>query len=291
MSEQIHETTVVANPELLSIDISDQYFLPEVNHMIVDKSYYPMINLPFPPIIKPMDLIVNKKSPQDSPNGKQIRAPNAFIIYRKAFVKAARDQGYILPMTVISSMASASWDQETITVKEEYKRIAKDAHKLIKEMFPKKSNQRKRKEKWNIVSFHDKDNKIIKNSDSNKTNSSENNSSKIISAQEPTTITSSSSSPNLSEFDDIDESQISNNYLMEELNTNIPNSFQEYLNSNFNFYLPEDQIEDYALEELELFGTTSTDDLKVNPQSSLNVTLSEVMKIIDSNNFDLKLES
>src|SRR4051794_8041599 len=96
ISEQMPETIVIANSELLSIDIN-QY--PDISHMIDNN--YPMIDidLPFPPVIEPKDLIVNKKSPQDNPNGKQSRAPNAFIIYRKAFVKAARDQGYILPMT------------------------------------------------------------------------------------------------------------------------------------------------------------------------------------------------
>src|ERR1051325_11564211 len=171
IGEQIQGTTNFANPELLSIDISE---LSELNRKYTDDHMIDnniVICLPFPPIIESKDLIVNKKSPQENPNGKQSRAPNAFIIYRKAFVKAARDQGYILPMTVISSMASASWEKESSLVKEEYKRIAKDAHKLVKEMFPRKPNQRKRKEKWNLVSFQDK------SSDSNnKSKSSENNS-------------------------------------------------------------------------------------------------------------------
>src|ERR1043165_572532 len=161
ISEQIHGANIAAN---LSIDISElNHQYPEINHMIDNN--YPIIELPFPPVIEPKDLIVNKKPPQDNPNGKQSRAPNAFIIYRKAFVKAARDQGYILPMTVISTMASASWEKESSLVKEEYKKLAKDTHKLIKEMFPKKPNQRKRKEKWNLVSFQNKS----LNDDNNKT--------------------------------------------------------------------------------------------------------------------------
>jgi hypothetical protein len=316
MSEQYQETIAISNPESLSININElnqQYLTSSVNHMIVSETYHPMISLPFPPTIEPKDLIVNKKSPQ--PNGKQSRAPNAFIIYRKAFVKAAREQGYILPMTAISSMASAAWEQENETVKEAYKRIAKDAHKLVKEMFPKKTNQRKRKEKWNLVSFHDKSSNNVNNN----INSPESKTYEIISTQEsqestaiaPPISTSLTSSPNLSEFDsniseksfilqqqqsidnNIDGVQISNDYLVDSY---LPNSFQEYLNSNFyfpkeeyqngnNFFLTNwlNQSNNYTLEpldvsnELGLFDTTSMDDLKNISQSSLNMTLSEAM--------------
>jgi len=328
MSEQFQETIAISSSNPLSINLNElnqQYLASSANHMI-NEMYHPMISLPFPPTIEPKDLIVNKKSPQ--PNGKQSRAPNAFIIYRKAFVKAAREQGYILPMTAISSMASAAWEQENETVKEEYKRIAKDAHKLVKEMFPKKTNQRKRKEKWNLVSFHDK-------SSNNNINTPENKTYEIISTQEPQESTatmvppitaSPSSSPNLSESDSntsersfvlqpqqsIDNNfnavQISNDYLID--STYLPiNSFQEYLHSNL--YLPKEDYqngnnflltnwlnqsenyENYTLEpldvsnELELFDTTSMDGLKNNSQSSLNMTLSEAMGIINSEGFGL----
>lgn len=322
MSEQFQETIAISSPDSLSIDINEltqQYLTSSANHMIGNE-----ICLPFPPTIEPKDLIVNKKFPQ--PNGKQSRAPNAFIIYRKAFVKAAREQGYILPMTAISSMASARWERENEMVKEEYKKIAKDAHKLVKEMFPKKTNQRKRKEKWNLVSFHDKSSNNVNN-----INSPENKPYEIISAQEShestativppiSTPISSSSSPNLSESDsntseksfvfqpqqftdnNIDGVQITDNYLIDSYLPIPFNSFQEYLNSNF--YLPKEdyqngnnflltnwlnQSENYTLEpnELELFDTTTMDDLKNNSHSSLNMTLSEAMGIINSEGFSL----
>ncbi|GBC01541.1 hypothetical protein RclHR1_04220009 [Rhizophagus clarus] len=319
MSEQFQETIAVSSPESFSININElnqQYLTSQPDHMIV----HPMISLPFPPTIEPKDLIVNKKFPQ--PNGKQSRAPNAFIIYRKAFVKAAREQGYILPMTAISSMASAAWEQENATVKEEYKRIAKDAHKLVKEMFPKKTNQRKRKEKWNLVSFHDKSSNNV-----NSISSPENNSYEIVSAQEsqesaPLISTSPSSSPNLSESDsniseksfvlqqqsldnNFDGVQISNNYLVDSYLPDAFNSFQEYLNSNLYFskedyqsgnnFLTEwlNHSENYTFEpldapnEFELFDTTSMDDLKNHSQSSLNMTLSEAMGIVNSEGFVL----
>src|SRR6266542_102997 len=128
MTELIQGT----NSKLLSIDIGG--LQQPVTHSIIDKANYPIINLPFPPVIEPKDLIIKKKFLQDNPDSKPTRAPNAFIIYRKVFVKSARDQGYILPMTLISPMASASWDQESVEVKEEYKKIAKETHRLVKEM-------------------------------------------------------------------------------------------------------------------------------------------------------------
>ncbi|CAI2168183.1 17956_t:CDS:1 [Funneliformis geosporum] len=105
----------------------------------------PFIKPPFPPSIEPRDLL--KK-------GILCKAPNAFIIYRKVFITTARSDGYNLPMTVISSMASQSWEQEPDDVKAEYKRIAKETFNLRNDMLPKSVRRRKR-EKWNIVSFED----------------------------------------------------------------------------------------------------------------------------------------
>ncbi|CAG8575221.1 11653_t:CDS:1, partial [Acaulospora colombiana] len=113
---------------------------------------YPQIKPKFPPQLNPRDLIVTKKSQDESLPPIISRVPNAFIIYRKQFVKSAREQGYFLPMTVISSMASASWENEEEEVKLEYKRIAKEVLKCKKEMYPKISN-RKRKDRWNIVQY------------------------------------------------------------------------------------------------------------------------------------------
>ncbi|CAJ0769801.1 23116_t:CDS:1, partial [Entrophospora sp. SA101] len=92
-------------------------------------SSFPQIKIPFPPIINLAELLQPNKSFSlfDEPH-KPSRAPNAFIIYRKVFVKVARDEGHNLPMTAISSMASISWEQEPEEVKAEYKRISKEAH-------------------------------------------------------------------------------------------------------------------------------------------------------------------
>ncbi|KAF0420406.1 MATA-HMG [Gigaspora margarita] len=106
----------------------------------------PFIKPSFPPTIDPRDLITLL------PNGKTSKAPNAFLVYRKAFIDAARNDGYSLPMTVISTMASQSWEQESEIVKNEYKQLAKDAFDYRNEIVP-KSERRRKREKWNIITF------------------------------------------------------------------------------------------------------------------------------------------
>jgi hypothetical protein len=103
----------------------------------------------FPPSIDLRELIA-KQTFTDSSRSSG-RAPNAFIIYRKAFVEAARKDGYQLPMTVVSSMASSSWDLEPQFVKEEYKKLAKEANAIRNKLIPRLN--KRRRQKWNIVSF------------------------------------------------------------------------------------------------------------------------------------------
>nr|CAG8433893.1 8263_t:CDS:2 [Entrophospora candida] len=124
-----------------------------MNNTKRSSSSFPQIKIPFPPIINLAELLQPNKSFSlfDEPH-KPSRAPNAFIIYRKVFVKVARDEGHNLPMTAISSMASISWEKEPEEVKAEYKRISKEAHLKKKAMFP-KDKRKKRKETWNVVSF------------------------------------------------------------------------------------------------------------------------------------------
>ncbi|CAG8433601.1 10910_t:CDS:2 [Diversispora eburnea] len=107
----------------------------------------PLIIPPYPPSIDLKTLIVKQ------PDGKiPAKAPNAFIIYRKVFIGAAREKGYYLPMPIVSSMASQAWKKEPELVKEEYKRLAKEAFDLRNELSP-KSGRRRKREKWNIISF------------------------------------------------------------------------------------------------------------------------------------------
>ncbi|CAI2163849.1 4856_t:CDS:1 [Funneliformis geosporum] len=86
----------------------------------------PSIKIPFPPPINPEDLVSQKKD-GEVPS----RAPNAFLIYRRVFVKELQAQNYAFKMTDVSSMASASWKREPEDVKNEYWRIAGEAKKLL----------------------------------------------------------------------------------------------------------------------------------------------------------------
>ncbi|CAB4491415.1 unnamed protein product [Rhizophagus irregularis] len=124
---------------------------PSMPYQVIDSKIRPLIKIPFPPVIDPVDLI----GQQSNTNNIPARAPNAFIIYRKAFIDAAHSDGYHLPMRIMSSMASQSWEQEPDMVKSEYRRLANEAFNLRNEMYPKSGCRRKRA-KWNIVSFKNK---------------------------------------------------------------------------------------------------------------------------------------
>jgi hypothetical protein len=125
------------------------------NDQTINLNSRPIIKVPFPPVINPHDLVKAK-------NGKiPVRVPNAFIIYRKMFIETARNSGYYLPMTIITSMASQSWGQESDIVKTEYKRLSKEASKVRNEMLvPNKSQRKRKREKWNIISFEKQTRKV-----------------------------------------------------------------------------------------------------------------------------------
>ncbi|CAG8459249.1 2514_t:CDS:2 [Diversispora eburnea] len=140
MSQQFNQTSQAS---FVFINSSD----PKIPSQVIND--VPFIKLPFPPTINPRNLISFPKG-SSTPS----RAPNAFIIYRKLFIQTAKDNGYTLPMTVISTMASKSWEREPEFVKSEYKRIAKDAFNYRSEIHPKQKQERGGKRKqWNIVSF------------------------------------------------------------------------------------------------------------------------------------------
>ncbi|CAG8617348.1 10448_t:CDS:2, partial [Acaulospora morrowiae] len=120
---------------------------PNLPNQVMNMFTKPFIKLAFPPVINIRDLMTKQPDSRAS-----VRGPNAFIIYRKIFVETARADGYQLPMTVVSSMASQSWEQESEIVKAEYKRLAKEANEIRNEISP-KSPRRPKRERWNIVSF------------------------------------------------------------------------------------------------------------------------------------------
>ncbi|CAG8643760.1 15173_t:CDS:1, partial [Racocetra fulgida] len=108
-----------------------------IQNQVIDNPQ--LIKLPFPPEINPHDLVIFH------PNGRVPKTPNAFIIYRKLFVETARTSGYNFPMNIISLMVSRSWEQEPEEVKNEYKRIAKEAFDYRNELFPKIKAQKEKR--------------------------------------------------------------------------------------------------------------------------------------------------
>ncbi|CAG8591371.1 7576_t:CDS:1 [Scutellospora calospora] len=139
MSE--YQSSFVVNPTRACVFINSGND-PMIQSQVIDN----LIKLQFPPEINYRDLVIIH------PDGRVPKTPNAFIIYRKLFVETARTSGYNLPMNIISSMASRSWEQEPDEVKSEYKRIAKDAFNYRNELFPKIKPQKKR-DQWKTISF------------------------------------------------------------------------------------------------------------------------------------------
>lgn len=85
-----------------------------------------IITLPFPPIISAQDLI-DKRSPERV----TAKSPNAFFVYRKAFVNYLQICNHNLKMRDVSSMAGLSWKAASKEVKEAYKQIARDVERII----------------------------------------------------------------------------------------------------------------------------------------------------------------
>ncbi|GBC00643.1 hypothetical protein RclHR1_03920012 [Rhizophagus clarus] len=85
-----------------------------------------VITLPFPPIISAQDLIDRR-----SPERVTSKSPNAFFVYRKAFVNYLQSCNHNLKMRDVSSMAGLSWKAASKEVKEAYKQIARDVERII----------------------------------------------------------------------------------------------------------------------------------------------------------------
>ncbi|CAG8470762.1 415_t:CDS:1 [Acaulospora morrowiae] len=92
------------------------------------------ITVPFPPSVKPQDFV-----PKVGTRASK-KSPNAFFIYRKAFLNQLRVHNCKIKMTDVSPFISASWRRETLQVKEAYKEISRQVEKLTIEMSQKKKS-------------------------------------------------------------------------------------------------------------------------------------------------------
>lgn len=79
------------------------------------------ITLPFPPTIKVSDIVDRRK-----PCKVKSKGPNAFLIYRKAFLEHLSHLKYNLKMTDVSKLVSKYWECETNDVKDAYRKISKE---------------------------------------------------------------------------------------------------------------------------------------------------------------------
>ncbi|GBC06575.1 hypothetical protein RclHR1_06930004 [Rhizophagus clarus] len=79
------------------------------------------ITLPFPPAINATDIVNRRK-----PCKVKSKGPNAFLIYRKAFLEHLSHLKYNLKMTDVSKLVSKYWENETDDVKDAYRKISKE---------------------------------------------------------------------------------------------------------------------------------------------------------------------
>ncbi|CAG8696517.1 9239_t:CDS:1, partial [Acaulospora colombiana] len=85
----------------------------------------PIIRLPWPPSITASDFLSRRKPSQN------LRSPNAFLVYRKAFLDQLSRSNHNLKMTDVSKLVSIYWKNEAKCVKDAYKEIAQEVEKEL----------------------------------------------------------------------------------------------------------------------------------------------------------------
>src|ERR1700722_9059378 len=95
------------------------------------------ITVPFPPQIRPEDILEKRRQ-----NRKSAKSPNAFFIYRIAYLDQLRLHKYRVKMTDMSGLVSTSWKKEPSNVKAAYKDLARKVERLVIEARQKALAQR-----------------------------------------------------------------------------------------------------------------------------------------------------
>src|ERR1051325_776716 len=95
------------------------------------------IKVPFPPQIKPEDILEKRRQ-----NRKSAKSPNAFFIYRIAFLDQLRLHHFRVKMTDMSGLVSTAWKNEPLNVKAVYKELARKVERLVIEARQKALAQR-----------------------------------------------------------------------------------------------------------------------------------------------------
>jgi hypothetical protein len=95
------------------------------------------IKVPFPPQIKAEDILEKRRQ-----NRKSAKSPNAFFIYRIAYLDQLRLHNFRVKMTDMSGLVSTSWKKEPSNVKATYKDLARKVERLVIEARQKALAQR-----------------------------------------------------------------------------------------------------------------------------------------------------
>src|SRR4051812_39939439 len=98
-----------------------------------------IITLPFPPSITVSDIVNRRK-----PSRAKSKSPNAFLIYRKAFLNQLSRSHHNLRMTDVSRLVSKYWQSETEDVKDAYRKIAQEVENEL-------SEERKKADSYRVV--------------------------------------------------------------------------------------------------------------------------------------------
>ncbi|CAI2161946.1 20046_t:CDS:2 [Funneliformis geosporum] len=104
---------------------------PVVSNATPSLSQLPLIELPFPPTIRASDIAQKRLRSRICS-----KSPNAFFVYRKAFVDQLAGFGgnNKLKMTEVSRLVSSRWKRESKLVKEAYEEIAKQVEKELNDI-------------------------------------------------------------------------------------------------------------------------------------------------------------
>lgn len=87
-----------------------------------------IISPPFPPNIDPKELALELFNKGGKRTKKML---NEFFLFRKEFVRELKRQNFHPRQTKVSSLASASWHKQKPSVKDEYRRLAREVEQIF----------------------------------------------------------------------------------------------------------------------------------------------------------------
>ncbi|KAG9289970.1 hypothetical protein G9A89_010276 [Geosiphon pyriformis] len=98
------------------------------NPLIKIKKPLKEIDVPFPLT----DELENLKRKYKTGRVENVKPPNCFMLFRKAFMKVLSNNGYFLPAKSVSSLASEKWKNKSVAVKDDFRRISREIAQSLK---------------------------------------------------------------------------------------------------------------------------------------------------------------